>query len=236
MDSAVTSPYSVRDLVCGIWDTLEFAKGLVFLRPLAPGLKDLESGGCRTLQDLRAYLQYMHERPSWGKKRTPMDVKLLVEKWVPIIRGLSTAHEKAPIDACEFVMDEHLTPLLAAPVAQIREFYGQLVSALKADPTIPFFVWVWFESWGDTILKDAPDGDIKELKITLATEIAELVEKDVQPDLKAAIAGALQWRGPQTLERIKGAVEKGSKAKLVGKESCLFLEVETEDGMERVML
>ncbi len=165
-----------------------------------------------------------------------MNVDLMVQNWVPIIRGLCTAHDKAPLDQCEFAMDEHLSPLLTAPVKQIREFYAKLVIALKADQSIPFFVWAWFESWGEVIIKTAPDGDIKELKTTIATEIAEMVEKDVQPDLKTAIAGALRWRSPESLEKIKTAVRSGGKARMVGRESCLFLEVDVDGKTERVML
>lgn len=165
-----------------------------------------------------------------------MDVANMVARWVPIIRGLATAHDKAPLDQCEFEMEEHLNPLLTAPVKQIRQFYEQLVIALKADSSIPFFVWAWFESWGEVILKHAPDGEVKDLKSALAAEIATMVEAQVQPDLRQAIAAALQWRSPESLERVKAAVATGGKARMVGRESCLFLEIETSDGIARVML
>ncbi len=165
-----------------------------------------------------------------------MNVNGMVYEWTAIIRGLSTAHDKESLDRAEFDMDEHLTPLLTAPIKQIREFYSELVESLKSDPTIPFFVWAWFESWGEVILKSAPDGDIKELKTSLAAEIAELVEEDVKPDLRKAIEGALKWRTEGSLLKIKDSLGKGGKARMVGKESCLFLEVEHEDHVERVML
>lgn len=47
------------------------------------------------------------------------------------------------------------------------------------------------------VLKDAKDGEVKTLKTKLAREIADLVEKDVRPDIGKAIAGALQWRSPE---------------------------------------
>src|SRR5262249_50190873 len=116
------------------------------------------------------------------------------------------------------------------PVKQIREFYAALVVALQHDERTPFFVWAWFQSWGEVMLKNAPDGDVRELKTTLATEIATLVEDDIKPDLHAALVGALKWRSPEALTAIKTAVAQGGKARMVGRESCLFLEVPTADG------
>jgi len=232
VNALMTAPLemSVRDVVMSIWDQVKGAQALTLQFS-----RFSKNGGCRSLQDLRALLMYSVEVTS-RKKRMPVNVKEMVERWVPIIRGLSISHDKAPIDQCEFEMEQHLAPLLTAPVKQIREFYEQLVIALKNDPTIPFFVWAWFESWGEVMLKKAPDGEIKQLKTTLAEQIAILVEEDVKPDLKTAIAGALQWRSSESLEKIKTAVEKGGKARMVGKESCLFLEVETSEGLARVML
>jgi len=222
---------SVRDYVLSLWDVVEGAKNIMLWYR-----SGIARGGCRSLHDLRALLMYACEMPS-RRKRTPMNVPEMVQRWVPIIRGLATAHDKAPLDQCEFEMEDHLNPLLTAPVAQIRDFYAQLVAALKADPSIPFFVWAWFESWGEVILKKAPDGEVKELKSALAAEIATMVEAQVQPDLKQAIAAALQWRSPESLEKVRDAVATGGKARMVGRESCLFLEVETTDGgTTRVML
>ncbi len=221
---------TLYDYILSIWDVVEGAKQLMLWnRSLT------RTSGCRSLQDFRALLMYAVEQPS-RRPRTLMDVEDLVQRWVPIIRGLATAHDKAPLDQCEFEMEQHLTPLLMAPVKQIRAFYEALVIALKTDPTIPFFVWVWFESWGEVILKRAPDGEVKALKTVLATEIAEMVEEDVRPDLKRAIAGALQWRSEESLGKIKSAVEAGGKARMVGRESCLFLEVDVEGQPVRVML
>jgi len=221
---------TVRDLLLSMWDVVEGSKQIMLWNR-----SRVEHGGCRSLQDFRAMLMYACEMPS-RRKRTPMNVPEMVARWVPIIRGLATAHDKAPLDQCEFEMEEHLTPLLSAPVKQLREFYEQLVAALKADRTIPFFVWAWFESWHEVMLKRAPDGDVKELKNALAREIAEMVEKDVQPNLVDAMAAALRWRSPESLEKIKTAVTAGGKARMIGRESCLFLEVETDDGVARVML
>ena len=177
------------------------------------------------LDKFRSYLMYASEHPA-RSKRTPMDIPTQVARWVPIIKGLSTAHEKADVDRCEFELDDHLTPLLTAPVAQLREFYAALCDALEADRDIPFFVHRTFRTWGEVILKRAPDGEIRELKKGLAAEIADMVEDDIRPDISKAIAGALQWRSPEALERTRSALRKGAKPHVVGRESCLFLEVD----------
>lgn len=228
----VSDRMTAREAVLGMWDIVYTAQAVYLSRPTLS-----RAALCRSWQDLRAVLMYAVEVPS-RKKRTPMNVEEMVTRWVPIIIGLSTAHDKAPIDQCEFDMEQHLSPLLTAPVAQIRAFYAALVDALKADPRAPFFVWSWFDAWGQVMLKDAPDGAIKELKTQLATEIADLVEARVQPDLKAAMIRALQWRTPEALTEIKTAVEAGGTPRVRGRESCLFLTVDTPAGDEiaKVML
>ena len=154
-----------------------------------------------------------------------MDIPQMVSRWVETLTILSTAHDKAALDHAEYGLDELMAPLLTAPVAQLRQFYTDLVHALKVDARIPIFLWGMFEAWGEIKVAQAPDQGIRELKTTLANEIAELVEKDVQPDIMSAIAGALQWRDPATLENIREAVKSGEKPRLRGKESCLFLTV-----------
>lgn len=216
---------TAREAGMAIWECIKLGQSVV-------KHKEFTKEGCvHCLDDLRALLMYGVEVTS-RKRRTKMDVQKMVDRWVPIIKGIATAHEKGKVDQCEFEMDEHLTPLLAAPVKQIREFWALLVKTLKEDPTVPFFVWATFEGWGDVILAKAPDGAVKKLKVDLAAEIAEMVEKDVQPDLRSAIEGALKWRGEETLTKVRDAVKAGGKAKMVGRESCLFLEV----AGERVML
>lgn len=223
MGDGVNEQTSVRDHVMAMWDIVQDTK-TIFLRLVQVSRGSLGGDTRLTLDTMRSWLMYAAEHPS-RKRRTPVDIDAMVSKWVPIIRGLATAHDKDRLDRCEFIIEQHLLPLMAAPVAQLRAFYAKLVSALKSDPSIPFFVWVTFESWGEVILKSAPDGEVKQLKTKLATEIAELVEADVRPDLKSALIGALQWRPEKALEAIKAEVKNGGKAKLVGKESCLFLQV-----------
>jgi len=176
-------------------------------------------------------MAYQARYPS-RRRRIPVDVTTMVQRWVPVIRGIATGHDKDTVDGCEFQLEELLTPMLTAPVKQLREFYAQLVDALKADPTIPWFIWSTFEAWGEEVLSKAPDDDVKELKADLAREVAELVERDVMPDVKEAIAGALRWRSPERLAEIRDKVKGGHKPRLRGRESCLFLHV---DGTE-VML
>lgn len=216
---------NIRDAVLGLWNIVQCGQRF------ATGLYRIDDEDRYSLDGFRSVVVYGCEHPS-TKKRTPMNVDEMVKRWIPIIKGLATAHEKATLDECEFKSEEHMTPLLAAPVAQLRAFYTGLTAALKADPQVPFFVWAMFDAWGETILKHAPDADVRELKDQLAEQIAALVEKDVQPDLKAAIAGALRWRSAETLKKIKAAAEGGAKPRLKGRESCLFLIV----GDETVML
>ncbi len=217
---------TAREAVLALWDNIRWGQDLLFLSP-----KVKPRSGRVSLDDFRSILMYATENPT-RRRRQDVDVPDLVRRWMPIIRGLARAHNKRTVDQCEFEMDQHLQPLLTAPVAQIRAFYQLLCDELEHDDAIPFFVWAAFRTWGEVILKHAPDSAVLELKKKLANEIAELVERQVLPDLKDAIAGALQWRGEEALMKIKTAVESGGKARMVGRESCLFLEV----GGDRVML
>ena len=108
---------------------------------------------------------------------------------------------------------------------QLRQFYKKLCDRLETDPTIPFFVWRSFKTWGDVILDKLPDGGVKKLRGDLAKKVADMVEAQIVPDLNEALVGALQWRDPATLEKIATAVEGGAKPRMRGRESCLFLEV-----------
>lgn len=161
---------------------------------------------------------------SKGKRRTPLDVKKSIDDWMAAILVLATTHEKEDIDKAEFKMDELLTPMLTAPVAQLREFHQGLTVALREDKRIPFFMWSTFNAWSKNIL-DQCEGvpELKRLRKKLANEIAEMVDEEVKPDIAKAIAGALQWRDPETLKDIKADLKAGAKPRLQGKESCLFL-------------
>jgi hypothetical protein len=168
------------------------------------------------------------------RKRTPMDVDALVAKWHKVVSGLALAHDRDEADRYEASIDECLTPILSAPIKQVREFYPKLLASLKADKAIPFLVWRAYEVWVDQVLAKAPDEGIKRLKTDLARQIADMVEGDVKEQLPEAIIRALQWRDAETLAEVKETVESekaaGHKVRLKGRESCLFLEAGgTED-------
>jgi len=160
-------------------------------------------------------------------RRALMDVDVLVEKWKKVIVGLAVAHDKDEADRYEAAIEELLTPILAAPIRQVREFYPKLMKALKEDKRVPFLVWRAYEVWVEQVIAKAPDEDIKELKTDLAREISNMVEQDVKDQIPEALIRALQWRSASTLEEVKQVVAKekeaGRKTRLVGRESCLFL-------------
>lgn len=158
------------------------------------------------------------------KKRSPMDIPAMVAGWHRVVLAMSTGHTKDDVDHAEFAMEELMAPLLTAPVKQLRAFWVQLEATLKADPQVPFVVWRMFEAYGEVVVKDATDQAIIELKTTLAREIAELVEQDARPDISTAIEGALRWRSPEALLSMKEELKNGTKPRIVGRESCLFLQ------------
>jgi hypothetical protein len=162
----------------------------------------------------------------WSTKpRKPMNIPELSKKWCDAIAGMCLAHDKATYDANDAKADDLLGPIMTAPVKQVREFYHKLKEDLGADTRIPFLVLMAFDAWGTVTVADAPDEGVKQLKKKLAEDIAELVEKPAAEQLPAAIARALQWRPESQLQEVKAALKKGAKPKLVGRESCLFLEV-----------
>lgn len=158
-----------------------------------------------------------------------MNVDGLVEKWADVLTGLATAHDKDEADKYEAAIEDCLTPILAAPIKQLREFYPKLLKALKANPKVPFLVWRGYEVWVEKIVSKAPDEDFVLLKTDLAKEITALVEQDVKDQIPDALFRALMWRGADTLQEVKTAVietkAQGHKPRLRGRESCLFLEV-----------
>lgn len=166
-----------------------------------------------------------------------MDRDKMLDLWEPVVVGLALAHDKDEQDGFEAQINQLLTPLLSAPVKQLREFYSRLTERLKSNPQVPFIIWRAFEVWGDGMIAKAPDEGVVKLKTELAREIAEMVEEDVKPDLREAIVRALMWRDPDRLEEVKQAVEEGKKsgrkARMVGRESCLFLEVPRGRGKKR---
>ena len=228
---------NVRTAATAMWDTVQLGRWLLenHYHSGSDASTTINRKGKWTYLTLAAFMRYAVDVPG-TRRKTPMNIEKMVAAWVPIIKGLSTAHTKEHLDRCEFVAETHLAPLLTAPVKQIREFYAALVAALKADPAVPLFVWTAFEAWHEVVVKKAPDKGIVELKTKLAAEVADLVEKDIAPDLRDALVGALQWRSPEALRQIKQAVQAGGKPRLKGRESCLFLCVPTPAGEAAVML
>lgn len=234
--SGLTGMYDIRQAVMNIWGQIEFSKWMVLNWRIRDPAEPLSAKNRKlNVDQMRSWLMYAAEHPS-RRRRTPVDVDAMVEKWLPIIRGLATAHDKATVDRCEFDSEEHLMPLTAAPVKQLREFYAKLVARLEADPTIPFFVWRSFKTWGDVVLEKLPDKGVKKLRGDLAKKVADLVEAEIVPDLNAALVGALQWRDAESLEKIATAVQGGAKPRMVGRESCLFLEVEEPHGQKHTVM
>ncbi len=180
------------------------------------------------LRQLGCLVTYADENSGGTRKgKVKMNVDVLVESWMRLVVGLATAHTKDEADRYEAAVEECLGPILAAPVAQIRTFAFALAARLEADPKVPYLVHRAFAAWVE-MMKSAPDEEVKVLKTALAKEIVDMVEDDAKRDLPAAMVRALQWRGPEDLEKVKGVVERekaaGRKVRLKGRESCLFLE------------
>lgn len=159
-------------------------------------------------------------------RRVRMDVESLVDKWLGVLVGLSTAHTHAEYTAADYQTDELLGPLLVAPIAQIREFGQRLATRLREDPRVPFLVWAGFQRLIEPVILKGADSELITLKKRLATEIAERVEGGLdRTQLVEALAGALQWRSAEALTSVSKSLDSGAKPRLRGRESCLFLEV-----------
>jgi hypothetical protein len=173
-------------------------------------------------------LWYSLDRTRTGRtRRTPMDVDKLVKKWHEVLLGLAIAHDKDAADKYESMIDELLTPILSAPIRDIRAFYPKLMTSLKNDPKVPFLVWRGYEVWVEGYIAKAQDEEIVELRTHLAKQIADLVDQDVKDQIPEALIAALQWRSTEQLMEVKDVVERekaaGRKTRLKGRESCLFL-------------
>jgi hypothetical protein len=188
----------------------------------------LPGSAAQRIRDLGAIVAYGDWNSHTGRRKRPaMNIDELVKKWHTTIVGLAMAHDKDGVDRYEAAVEECLTPILTAPIKQVREFGPKLLKSLKADKAVPYLVWRGYEVWIDQ-MKDAPDEDIKTLKQELAADIVKMVEDDAKMQLPDAMIHALMWRSPETLEKVKEVVaeekEAGRKVRLKGRESCLFLE------------
>jgi hypothetical protein len=180
------------------------------------------------LRELGCLIYYADEQNCMGhRKRKVMNIDVMIESWMKLVVGLSTAHTKDEADRYEAAVEECLNPILAAPISQIRTFASALAVRLESDPKVPYLVHRAFTAYVE-MMKNAPDEEVKELKTALAKEIVDMVEDDAKRDLPAAMVRALQWRDPEQLEKVKSVVEsekaKGKPVRLRGRESCLFLE------------
>jgi hypothetical protein len=179
-----------------------------------------------------SWLAFACENPS-RRKRVPVDVQKTVDVWIPLILKLAVAHDIDEKDAASSAMDEALLPIIAAPVAQVREFYKNLTQRLKSNPEIPWAVWKLFEFWGENVLDKINQEEVAGLKKEIALRIAQRSDAAIpREEWILAMVGALQWRSPEKLQEIEAALDAGQKPSIKGKESCLFLQV----GEAEVML
>lgn len=225
--SAAAKPARQPDLrteLIGIWNMVQLAKMRVTHN--------------RRYRDFDVLMHYGTGKIWSRKRRTSVNVPKMIEDWKAVVVVLATAHDKDAIDAAEFKMDELLTPLLGAPIAELRAFYEGLTTALREDKSIPFFLWSTFNAWGKGVLdKCEAKPELKQLRKRRANEIAEMVDEDIKPDITKAVAGALMWRDPESLKEIRADLKAGAKPRLQGKESCLFLTTKVRGKPEhRVML
>ena len=197
--------------------------------------------GVKRLGDLGALVYYGDQCGRMRLKGVKkVDVDALVERWRVTVAGLCLAHDKDEADRHEAALDECLTPLLSAPIKQVREFADKLAKALKDDPKVPFLAWRAYEVWVEMMVKNAKDTELKQLKTELAKEIVHIVEADIVPQIPEALARSLQWRSPEKLEEIRELAESekvaGRKPRLKGRESCLFLELGGTDDEPKVVV
>lgn len=196
-----------------------------------------EVGWHRELSDFAWLLRYVDDDPVEHKKpkkrRKHVDVPALVHLYHDALLTMSTAHTHEEHTRVERMTDDLMTPLLKAPVDQLREFAATLAAELKADERVPFMVWSTFERVCAPLIAARPQGKDMKLRDELAKETAELVEPTIpRADLVESIAGALKWRAPAQIKAVRDAVKSGGQVRVEGRQSCLFLAVyePTADG------
>lgn len=178
---------------------------------------------------LMAYAHACNRTTHSRRVRKVDDIDGLVDAWHEVLLALATVHDHETRARADHRTDELLTPLLTAPIGQVREFVQKLARRLREDERVPFMVWSSFERVVTPVVLKGPDGETLSLRKGLAEEIAVQVEQLMdRADLVKAIAGALQWRPPTALERVKKSLDTGTMPRITGRESCLFLEVGDE--------
>ena len=153
------------------------------------------------------------------------DLRGFAKQWKEVMVKLTMSHTKEGIDQADYKMDDLFNGLIAMPVKQVREFYDLLLSELKSDKNVPYFIWKTVETWKETAVGVSQETEAKMLQAEMAGELANMLEPALQPQLKQALADSLKWKSSEVLEKIRGAVSTGNRPSLRGRESCLFLEV-----------
>ena len=153
------------------------------------------------------------------------DLRGFAKQWKEVMVKLAMSHTKEGIDQADYKMDDLFNGLIAMPVKQVREFYDLLLSELKSDKNVPYFIWKTVETWKETAVGVSQETEAKMLQAEMAGELANMLEPALQPQLKQALADSLKWKSSEVLEKIRGAVSTGNRPSLRGRESCLFLEV-----------
>lgn len=178
------------------------------------------------VEELSWILAYGNHHPGRGRTKNPVNVDTMVDRWTDYIVALASSHTHEEYSRADYSSDDMLSPILVAPVAQLREFAAKLAVRMRADERVPYLVWSSFEFILTELLLKQEDTGIITLKLDLAKEVAEMVEREVpKQSWTEAIAGALKWRSQEQLQEVKEELEKGTKPVLRGRQSCLFLEV-----------
>lgn len=163
-----------------------------------------------------------------NQRRIKVDVDALVSDWERVVVGLALAHDKDEADRFEAEIEKCLSPILTAPIAQVREFYPKLLQRMRDNPSVPFMIWRAFQVWIDQIVERATDEAFVQLRTDIAERITQMVHPDISEQLPAQLVRAFQWRTPEQLEKVEKVVketkQRGEKVRLRGRESCLFLE------------
>jgi hypothetical protein len=184
-----------------------------------------------TLGMLAVYAHHCRRMTGRPKRMEPTALEAFVASWKEAIITLAVAHSPEERTRADERSEDLLRPLFTLPIAQVREWARSLAKALREDARTPFLVWSSFERVVEPMIRVGPDKRPLELRHELAADVAAMAAEQVQrADWIKAIAGALQWRDAGTLTAVKTALESGAKPKLRGRESCLFLELETEPG------
>jgi uncharacterized protein (DUF2267 family) len=174
---------------------------------------------------LGCHLTYQTCHPTRKRRKLVDNLGEFARQWKEVMVKLATSHSKEGIDQADYKMDDLFNGLIAMPVKQVREFYDLLLSELKSDEHVPYFIWKTVETWKETAVGVSQETEAKMLQAEMAGELANMLEPALQPQLKQALADSLKWKSSEVLEKIRGAVSTGSKPSLRGRESCLFLEV-----------